>query len=273
MIALALYAIATIAYIWRFVHGDQPGRHVPTLLLVGAVVVHTFVIGMQSVQVGAAPFAGRSGAVSTFVWMLALVYLYTELSTEEMAIGVFIAPLLTLLQIIPAFTASAEEHPALLDNPLFAVHVASVLLAYASFALAFVVAVTYVLLFRELKRRTRGMFFSRLPSLQVLDVMNVRAVTVGWACLTLGLVAGAWWVAQARMYAADDPHVQAMSLLDPTILIACLSWMVYTLLLVGRRVRGWSGRRAAWLSAFGFVLILLNFLPVGYFLSRSHGFV
>ncbi|MPY88327.1 MAG: hypothetical protein GEU99_10410 [Luteitalea sp.] len=273
MIALALYAVATAAYIWRFVRRDQPGRHVPTLLLVAAVLVHTFVIGMQSVQVGAAPFAGRSGAVSTFVWMLALVYLYTEISTEELAIGVFIAPLLTALQIIPAFTAAAEEHPALLDNPLFAVHVASVLLAYASFALAFVVALTYVLLFRELKRRTPGVFFSRLPSLQVLDAMNMRAVTVGWACLTLGLIVGTWWVTQARLYAADDPHVRAMSLLDPTILVACLSWMVYTLLLVGRRTRGWGGRRAAWLSALGFGLVLLNFLLVGYFFSRSHGFV
>ena len=33
-----------------------------------------------------------------------------------------------------------------------------------------------------------------------------------------------------------------------------------------------SLRRAAWLSAVGFIIVLLNFLPVGYFLTKSHNF-
>ena len=39
-----------------------------------------------------------------------------------------------------------------------------------------------------------------------------------------------------------------------------------------RRAIGWSGRRAAWLSALAFVVVLLNLVPVGYFLTRSHNF-
>jgi ABC-type transport system involved in cytochrome c biogenesis permease subunit len=35
---------------------------------------------------------------------------------------------------------------------------------------------------------------------------------------------------------------------------------------------GWSGRRAALLSAVGFAIILLNFVPVGYFFTKSHNF-
>ena len=70
-------------------------------------------------------------------------------------------------------------------------HVGALLFAYASFALACVIGITYVLLFRELKRRTPGVFFQRLPSLQVLDRMNMRAVWIGWLLLTIGLVGGA----------------------------------------------------------------------------------
>ena len=35
---------------------------------------------------------------------------------------------------------------------------------------------------------------------------------------------------------------------------------------------GWGGRRAAYLSALGFAIVLLNFVPVSYFLTNSHNF-
>jgi ABC-type transport system involved in cytochrome c biogenesis permease subunit len=59
---------------------------------------------------------------------------------------------------------------------------------------------------------------------------------------------------------------------DPKILVALLSWGIYSFALVARRAIGWSGRRAAYMSAIGFIIVLLNFVPVGYFLTRSHNF-
>jgi ABC-type transport system involved in cytochrome c biogenesis permease subunit len=63
-----------------------------------------------------------------------------------------------------------------------------------------------------------------------------------------------------------------MSVADPKILVALLSWAVYSFALFARTAIGWSGRRAAYLSALAFVLVLLNFVPVGYFLTKSHNF-
>ena len=42
--------------------------------------------------------------------------------------------------------------------------------------------------------------------------------------------------------------------------------------LVARRAMGWNGRRAAWLSALGFAIVLLNFVLVSYFVTTSHTF-
>ena len=41
---------------------------------------------------------------------------------------------------------------------------------------------------------------------------------------------------------------------------------------MARRAIGWRGRRAAYLSAVGFAIVLLNFVPVSYFLTDSHNF-
>ena len=102
--------------------------------------------------------------------------------------------------------------------------------------------------------------------------MNSRAVAIGWLFLTVGVVVGVVWTAQARATAPDDPNLQAMSLGDPKIFIAVLTWAVYSFAVFARRTMGWTGRRAAWLSAVGFAIVLLNFLPVSYFVTTSHTF-
>ena len=241
-----------------------------TAILGGGILAHTFLIGMQTVQAGHAPLVGTSAAISAFVWLLGLSYLYIELTSDERSMGAFVAVLLVALDVIPALDPTVSTRPPLLQNPLFTIHVMSMLFAYASFALACLLGVTYVLLFKEIKAKQLGFFYTRLPSLQALDVMNGRAITVGWIFLTIGVTVGGIWAAQVQ--GSSDPRAQAMSVADPKILVALVSWAVYSFALFARRVIGWSGRRAAYLSALAFVLVLLNFVPVGYFLTKSHNF-
>jgi ABC-type transport system involved in cytochrome c biogenesis permease subunit len=273
LVPLVLYAAALVAYAWHFAQRNAVvGRSATTLLVAGALA-HTFVIGMQTMKVGQVPVGGATAAISTFVWLLALSYLYIEMTTDERAMGVFILPLLVAFQTIPALRPAPEDHAAVLQGPLFGLHVSSLLFAYASFALACVIGITYVLLFKEIKAKHLGFFYARLPSLQVLDGMNQRAIVIGWIFLTVGIVVGAIWAAQAQGgYGAADPRVQAMHLQDPKIFVALVCWMVYSFELFAARRIGWGGRRAAYLSALGFAIVLLNLVPVSYFFTSSHNF-
>jgi ABC-type transport system involved in cytochrome c biogenesis permease subunit len=270
LIPLLLYGSAAGAYLAHFSRRDPGIGRLATGLLSAAILAHTFIIGMQTVHAGHAPLVGTTAAVSAFVWLLGLAYLYVELTTDERAMGVLVSALIAALYVIPALDPTVSPRPAILQSPLFTLHVLAMLFAYASFALAFVVGVTYVALFKEIKAKHLGFFYARLPSLQVLDVMNGRVVTIGWVLLTIGIATGGIWAAQLPPSA--DPRAEAMSVQDPKILVALLSWGVYSFALFARRMIGWSGRRAAWLSALAFVIVLLNFLPVGYFLSKSHNF-
>jgi ABC-type transport system involved in cytochrome c biogenesis permease subunit len=271
-IPLPLYLAAFAAYAWHFAWRQPSAGRAATTLLVAATLAHTFVIGMQTVEIGHIPVAGATSFISTFVWLLALSYLYTEMTTDERAMGVFILPLLVTLQAIPAWRPGIEDRSPVLQGPLFGIHVSSLLFAYASFALACVIGITYVLLFKEIKAKHLGFFYARLPSLQVLDRMNHRAIVIGWIFLTAGMIVGVVWAAEAQAYAPRDPRVQAMSVHDPKIFVALVCWIVYSFELFAARRIGWGGRRAAYLSALGFVIVLLNFVPISYFLTKSHDF-
>ena len=269
----AIYVLALVAYAVHFGSRTPAAGRAATTLLVAGALAHTFVIGMQTMAAGHVPFAGTTQAISTFVWLLALAYLYTEVTTDERGLGVFVMAIIVALQAVPAINGpGVEPQSAVLEHPLFWTHVAALLGAYACFGLAAVIGITYVLQFTEIKAKHLVFFFTRLPSLQVLDVMNSRAVFIGWLLMTVGLLAGFIWVSEALSAAPDDPRVQAMSVADPKIFVALVTWAVYTFQLIARRTIGWRGRRSAYLSALGFAIVLLNFVLVSYFLTDSHNF-
>jgi ABC-type uncharacterized transport system permease subunit len=272
IVPLLLYIVSGVAYAVHFARRDPGVGRTATASLLVAALAHTFLIGMQTMEVHHIPLASLPTVVSTFVWLLTLSYLYLEITTEERTMGVFILPIVVGLQTISVLSPGAENADPVLDSPWFWVHVASLLCAYASFTLAGMLGLTYMLQFKEIKKKHLGYLYSRLPSLLTLDTMNSRAMTVGWVFLTVGVAVGIIWTAQSRALTPDNPNLQMMSLDDPKIFFAVLTWAVYSFGLFARTRLGWAGRRAAWLATVGFLIVLLNFLPIGYFVTTSHTF-
>ena len=272
LIPLVLYAAAAVAYGRHFARRDPADGRTATSLLMAGALAHTFVIALLTMESGYSPFAARSLAVSTFVWLLSLSYLYLEVTTNERAMGVFILPLVVVLQVIPVISSGDPITQPVLNSPWFWVHMASLLFAYASFALAGVLGLIYVLQFKEIKKKQLGYFYTRLPSLQILDGMNSRAVAIGWICLTIGVIVGVVWAGEAKVLFAENPNLEAIRLGDPKVFLSVLTWAVYAFAVVARRALGWTGRRAALLSASGFGIVLLNFIAVRYFFETSHTF-
>ena len=236
LLPLLLYAAAAAAYVAHFAWRDPRVGRLATALLGGGVLAHTFLIGMQTVQAGHAPLVGTSAAISAFVWLLGLVVSLRRADVGRTIDGGVRRGAARRAGHHPGAGSGVTPRPPVLRSPLFTIHVMSLLFAYASFALACVLGVTYVLLFKEIKAKQLGFFYTRLPSLQALDVMNGRAITVGWVFLTLGVVVGGIWAPQVQ--SSPDPRAQAMSLADPKILVALLSWGIY-------RSRSSPARRSA----------------------------
>jgi cytochrome c-type biogenesis protein CcsB len=91
-----------------------------------------------------------------------------------------------------------------------------------------------------------------LPSLDILDTISYRAVTLGYPLFTFGaMIAGAIWAHQAW---------GSFWSWDPKEVGSALVWFVYTVYLHARYQRNWKGNRASVLAIIGFMLAILTLL-------------
>jgi len=130
------------------------------------------------------------------------------------------------------------------------VHLGTLVLGNAAFAIACLVGILYLIQERTIKDKKQGFFFRRLPSLKLLDSTGYASLIVGFPLLTFGIISG---IVYAQMVRG-----QFWSW-DPREIFAVITWLVYAALLHERLAVGWRGKRAAIMTIVGFLVLLFTF--------------
>ncbi|MBM3262930.1 MAG: cytochrome c biogenesis protein CcsA [candidate division Zixibacteria bacterium] len=258
---MAGYLGSAVAYIRHFPgRQSRVGRYATGLLIAG-LVFHSLFLIARTIRSGHLPFVGLHESMSFFAWLIALVYLALELRFGDRSLGTFVMPLVLMAQAVSTLLMRPEEPlPPLLRSSWFSFHVAVSFMAYAAFFFSFITGLLYVMQLYYLHRRRVGLVFSRLPSLEMLDEMNLKATSVGWVFLTVGIGTGVWWALEAW-------HSILPWLSDPKVFCVALTWVIYTVQLVARRTAGWQGQRAAYLALAGFASVLIAYIGAGLWTS------
>ncbi len=200
-----------------------------------------------------------------FSWCIIASYLLVTVRYKIPAVGAFVIPVAFIITVGAALLPNkgiGEIPPALKSYWLF-IHVPLSFLGDAMFALAFASGIMYLLQERQLKGKRPGAFYYRLPSLEALDSLNYRSLTIGFPLLTLGIITGSIWAQYAwGSYWQWDPK-ETWSL---------ITWLIYAAVLHARMTVGWRGRKAAWFSIIGFAAVLFTFLGVNLFLTGLHSY-
>jgi hypothetical protein len=120
--------------------------------------------------------------MTMIAFAVAAVHLYIELTHKNQGAGVFVVGLVFVFQII----ASAFMRPVTAANPilssrLFGLHTGTAILGYSGFAVSAAYGMLFLLLYREIKASRFGRLYERLPSLDLLALMTIRAAAVGLA--------------------------------------------------------------------------------------------
>jgi ABC-type uncharacterized transport system permease subunit len=196
---------------------------------------------------------GLTNAASLVAWAVALLFLTTALFQPIESLGVLILPMAAAILLIEWIWPTRHLNlPG--ASPVQAAHIVISLLAYSLLSIAVVQSLVLGVQERALHQRQAGGFLKSLPPLETMELLLFRMIAIGFALLTLTLVSGVFFSEQLFGQPLRFTH---------HVVLPLLAWVVFAVLLAGRRLYGWRGRMAVRWTLAGFLLLVL-----GYFGSK-----
>jgi cytochrome c-type biogenesis protein CcsB len=263
-LALTCYFAATIVCVMELFKGTKTTSRIMLSLVVAGFAFHTANIIARYVLSGHIPIANLHEASSFFSWCIVLLFFYLEYRYKLGLLGAFIMPVVFILMLSSSMLPrKIEPLSPVLQSYWLGIHTVFAFIGDAAFAMAFGIGLMYLIQEHYVKSKHLGGLFKRLPSLQILDEINYRLITIGFPFLTLAIITGALWAESAwGSYWRWDPK-EVWSL---------ITWFIYALVLHVRLTVGWRGKRAAILSIIGFCVVLFTFFGVNLLLKGLHSF-
>jgi cytochrome c-type biogenesis protein CcsB len=255
-----IYGFSAFLYLVGFVFKRQIPGVLGTWAALLGLIGNTAGIVMRweesyRMGIGHAPLSNLYESLVFFAWTLTLLYLFIERRYGNRVIGAFTMPLAFLAMAYASLSPNISDRiqpllPALKSNWLIA-HVITCFIGYAAFAVAFGLSIMYLI--RQREPVPKGALLDRFPKPNVIDDLTHQMIMFGFLFLSVGIISGAVWANSAwGRYWGWDPK-ETWSL---------ITWFIYATLLHAKLMRGWHGRRIAYLSVVGFAAVLFTYFGV-----------
>jgi ABC-type transport system involved in cytochrome c biogenesis permease subunit len=267
---LALSGLAYLAafglHIWSF-RDTQEKSHRPGFMCMQiGFLIGTFYFAADAVVRGVLlPVTGLSPALAFFAWSLAFVYLVLLARVQSDSFGLILTPALFGLTLASALTFQhgAAQPFELGKNPLFIIHILSAFFAYASLTISFAAGVLYLIQNHQLKSKTAGTFYHKLPALEELEKLISQPMIWGASLLLAAVLLGLIWskVVYGELWIAD-----------PNTIASSVTVLIYFAILILRYTTSLRAKRGAVLALAAFLMVLFSFVGTR-FIEGSHNYL
>ena len=254
ILTVALYSCATIAYLACLQRTSVPLTRWAARLLSAGFSAHLLSTIHLASKLKYLPLTNTQESLSFFSLVIIGCFIIFERKYKVTTLGSFIVPigLMMLLASSSLHDKTHLLHPVLQSN-WFWFHALMAFASYACFTIAAGVAVMYLMQRYFLKKKHFGGLFQKLPSLDTMDEISYRCLTIGFPLLTIAIISGSIW---------SEKAVGSYWIWDPKQTWSLIIWIIYAALLHGRLTIGWRGKWAAMLSIIGFIVVLFTFLAM-----------
>lgn len=248
----------------------RPAARVAVAISVIAVVAHAVGVVLRGVASQRVPWGNMYEFCTTGGFIVAAVFLLTLTRRDLRFLGTFVIGLVLVMLFAAssAFYAPVGHLVPALQSYWLMIHVSIAVLSSAIFTLTFAMSLLQLLQGRRqaamaLGKRDPMPFLRLAPSALSLENFSYRFNAVGFVGWTLTLIFGAMWAEKAwgRYWGWDTKEVWTF-----------VVWVVYAGYLHARATRGWSGKRAAWLSIVGYACVVFNFTAVNIAFPGLHSY-
>ena len=203
---------------------------------------------------------------SFIAFSILLIYMISELGLENRGAGLFILFFALVMELFSIINMSWEpETHELLTNKTFAIHASLSIMGYTALSLAAIYALMYIIQNNNLKKRKLGNMFLQLPALTYLEKMSVRSVVAGILLLGIGIFLG-------HYLAYLNDKIGVFWPMDIKVIISDIVWIIYVLGFLIATMKKWRGEKMAYLSLYGFVVLIIGGGVIIYMSESFHKF-
>jgi ABC-type uncharacterized transport system permease subunit len=262
--AMTVLSVIATAEALRFLRHPQRSTvaHIRQRLILAAIALTTGVlfISFWLADGGWQPVTSHRDGLVLMSFMLAGTIYFIQNRARLVGLSAFALPVLTFLLTwavcASSWTFQPFDQPDL--HPIWrGVHLVGVYLGTACCGIAAMAGGMYLYVQARLKRKQNLGGLGSLASLEALENTIIRAASLGFVLLTLGLVSGVVVISESQR--------EGLTLswwFTPKVVLATLAWAVYAVLMNVRHASAFRGRRAAWLSIVGVTLLLATYVIV-----------
>lgn len=240
--AVVLYLLATGLLLRGSMRGDEGRGWVPVAVL--ALVFHAE-YHVEAWKLAQGPDMHLFAALSLVALGMALLVTVTGAFGRMAALGLVVFPIAALSVL--GYAAYGHVHAETLDWRM-QLHAWCALLAYATLAVAALLAVMSWVQERALRRHELRRWLRLLPPLTELETLLFRTIAVGFILLSATLLTGVLFV----------QNLLAQHLVHKTVL-SVMSWLLFGWLLFARWRYGWRGPKAVAWTIVAMALLVLAF--------------
>jgi len=218
---------------------------VPVALVLHAMLLHRGIVVAEGLNLGV------TNAVSLLVWLTALIYWLASLAYPGLSgMQGLMAPIALAVVLLQA-VVPARHIVTYTAEPLFTLHFAIAMLAYALVIVATVHALVMLAEEKWLHRGVMPPFIRALPPLLEMEALLFRILLAAFILLTLTVLSGVFFSELLFNKPLTFTHKNVF---------AILSWLIFGGLLAGHHLRGWRGRKAVHWTLAGFFMLLLAYV-------------
>lgn len=200
---------------------------------------------------------GFAVMLSATLWISVAAYWVENRNFALDGLRLLVLPSAAVAVILPLLFPGSLV-PLLGKSPLFSWHIVISTLAYSSLTIAAFHAVLMAIqesrLHAHPSAMQRGWFataIERLPALLTMERLLFRLIGIGFILLTMTVLSGLFFSEELFGKAVKWDHKTIFTL---------LSWVLFGLLLAGRKWRGWRGKTALSFTLTGFTTLLLAYV-------------
>jgi ABC-type uncharacterized transport system permease subunit len=248
---LGCYFVATACYHLHVFAGSARARRLAPYALAAGVLIHAAALGQRWFDPSAPHLPVSTRVVTTIAWTVALTQLILDWRLGWSAVGSLSVP----LAFCAVFYAIILPHQqalngATLKDALVRPHLVATILGFAGLALAFCLAVVYLVEGRLLKKKQVRGAFHRLPPLESVATAAHWLAAVGFSMLTLGIITGSLVAI----------HKGGGWYREPKVVASFVAWLIYAAYMATSSLAGWRGQKTSYFLIGGFAALLVAYV-------------